>query len=122
MQNRTGLISNGYADITKCTRDDFVKVTKWADAIAVVYDEKEASVAQDRDAVIYRYMLPAYGMLPTLQIPNLYGLPNDKINCISNRLDVDVSIYMEEADNVSSDGLLRVKWGCAASNIQCMWR
>ena len=51
MQNRTGLICNGYADITKCTRDDFVKFTKWADAIAVVYDEKEASVAQDRDAV-----------------------------------------------------------------------
>ena len=65
-------------------------------------------------------MLPAYGMLPTLQIPNLYGLPKDKINCSSN---VDISIYMEEAlDDVSSDGLLRVKWGRAASNIQRMWR
>ena len=49
--------------------------------LAVVYDEKEASVAQDRDAD--RCMLPAYGMLPTLQIPNLYGLPKDKINCNS---------------------------------------
>ena len=29
---------------------------------------------------------------------------------------------MEEADDVSSDGLLRVKWGCAASNIQRMWK
>ena len=28
MQNRTGLICDGYADITKCTRDDFVKFTK----------------------------------------------------------------------------------------------
>ena len=62
-------------------------------------------------------------MLPTLQIPNLYGLPKDKINCSSNRLDIDISIYMEEADDVSSDGLLRVKWGmCAVSNIQSTWR
>jgi len=27
MQNRTGPISDGYADITKCTRDDFVVFT-----------------------------------------------------------------------------------------------
>ena len=40
-----------------------------------------------------------------------------------NRLDIDISIYMEEADDVSSDGLLRVKWGmCAVSNIQSTWR
>ena len=125
MQNRTGLICDGYADITKCTRDDFVKFTKWTQAMNVVYDEEEASVAQDRDAVtttMYRCMLPAYGMLPTLQVPNLYGLPKDKINCSNNRLDIDISTYMEEADDVSSNGLLRVKWGCAASNIQRMWK
>ena len=61
-------------------------------------------------------------MLPTLQVPNLYGLPKDKINCSNNRLDIDISTYMEEADDVSSNGLLRVKWGCAASIIQCMWK
>jgi hypothetical protein len=127
MQNRTGLICDGYADITKCTRDDFVKFTKWTHAMDVVYDEEEASVAQDRDAVtttMCRCMLPAYGMLPTLQVPNLYGLPKDKINCSSHRLDIDISIYMEEAEdvNVSNNGLLRVKWGCAASNIQRTWR
>ena len=86
MQNRTGLICDGYADITKCTRDDFVKFSQWTQAMNVVYDEEEASVAQDRDAettTMYRCMLPAYGMLPTLQVPNLYGLPKDKINCNS---------------------------------------
>ena len=54
MQNRTGLICDGYADITKCTRDDFVKFSQWTQAMNVVYDEEEASVAQDRDAVICR--------------------------------------------------------------------
>ena len=29
---------------------------------------------------------------------------------------------MEGAGNINGEGLLRVKWGCAASNIQRMWK
>ena len=42
MQNRSGPISDGYADITKCTRDDFVAFTKRTHAMDRVYDEEEA--------------------------------------------------------------------------------
>ena len=76
VQNRTGPISDGYADITKCTRDDFVVFTKWAGAMDVAYNEKEANEAKERSGPsveVYNGMLPAYGMLPTLQLPCLYG-------------------------------------------------
>jgi len=61
MQNRTGPISDGYADITKCTRDDFVVFSKWTQAMVQDYDEEEARASEER------------GKLPTLQIQNLYG-------------------------------------------------
>ena len=76
LQNNTGPISDGYADITKCTRDDFVVFTKWTGAMDVVYNEKEANEAKERSGnsvEVYNGMLPAYGMLPTLQLPCLYG-------------------------------------------------
>jgi hypothetical protein len=94
MQNRTGLISNGYADITKCTRDDFVKFTKWADAMNVVYDEKEASVAQDRDAVICRlcYQHIVCYQHYRYQIYMVY-LKTKSIAAVM----LIISIYMEEA-------------------------
>jgi len=110
MQNRTGPISDGYADITKCTRDDFVVFTKWTHAMDQVYDEEEAYASKER------------GKLPTLQMQNLYGLRKDRIDCSSNRLDIGINTYMEGAGDISGEGLLRVKWGCAASNIQRMWK
>ena len=47
-QNRTGPISDGYADITKCTRDDFVVFTKWTHAMDQVYDEEKACASEER--------------------------------------------------------------------------
>ena len=110
MQNRTGPISDGYADITKCTRDDFVVFSKWTQAMVQDYDEEKASASEER------------GKLPTLQIQNLYGLRKDSIDCSSNRLDIGINTYMEGAGDINGEGLLRVKWGCAASNIQRMWK
>ena len=74
MQNRTGPISDGYADITitKCTRDDFVRFTKWTDTLDIEYNEKEAIESKERgtpDIEFYGDSLPACGMLPTLQLP-----------------------------------------------------
>ena len=74
------------------------------------YDEEEACASKER------------GKLPTLQIQNLYGLRKDSIDCSSNRLDIGINTYMEGAGDINGEGLLRVKWGCAASNIQCMWK
>jgi len=99
MQNRTGPISDGYADITKCTRDDFVVFTKWTHAMDQVYDEEEACASKE------------HGKLPTLQIQNLYGLRKDRIDCSSNRLDIGINTYMEGAGDINGEGLLRVKWG-----------
>ena len=110
MQNRTGPISDGYADITKCTRDDFVVFSKWTQAMVQDYDEEKACASEER------------GKLPTLQIQNLYGLRKDSIDCSSNRLDIGINTYMEGAGDINGEGLLRVKWRCAASNIQRMWK
>ena len=110
MQNRTGPISDGYADITKCTRDDFVVFAKWTHAFDQVYDEEEACTSEER------------GKLPTLQIQNLYGLRKDRIDCSSYRLDIGINTYMEGTGDINGEGLLLVKWGCAASNIQRMWK
>jgi len=76
IQKITGPIVDGYADITKCTRDDFlyfVNFTKW-------YYGEGASESKERGTVslsLLASILPAYGngMLPTLQIPNLYVWP-----------------------------------------------
>ena len=106
MQNRTGPISDGYADITKCTRDDFVLFTKWTHALGQVYDEEKACASKER------------GELPTLQIQNLYGLLKDSIDCSSNRLYIGINTYMEGEGDINGEGLLRVKWGCAVGSIQ----
>ena len=48
VQNRTGPISDGYADITKCTRDDFVRFTKQTHTFEIEYNEKEAFKSKER--------------------------------------------------------------------------
>ena len=82
MQNRTGPISDGYADITKCTRDDFVRFTKLTNTFDIEYNEKEAIESKERGTPDSTYgdMLPACGMLPTLQLPCLYGFPTSRNN------------------------------------------
>ena len=110
MQNRTGPISDGYADITKYTRDDFAVFSQWTQSMVQEYDVEKACASEER------------GKLPTLQIQNLYGLRKDSIDCSSNRLDIGINTYMEGAGDINGEGLLRVKWGCAASNIQRMWK
>jgi len=69
VQNNTGPISDGYADITKCTRDDFVRFTRRTDTFEIKYSEKEASDSKERGTPdkFYGDLLPACGMLPTLQ-------------------------------------------------------
>ena len=57
-----------------------------------------------------------------LQIQNLYGLRKDRIDCSSYRLDIGINTYMEGTGDINGEGLLLVKWGCAASNIQRMWK
>jgi len=76
VQNMTGPISDGYADITKCTRDDFVRFTKRIDTFDIEYNEKEASESKTRGIPdkFYGDLLPACGMLPTLQLSCLYDL------------------------------------------------
>jgi len=83
VQNRTGPISDGYADITKCTRDDFVRFTKQTHTFEIEYNEKEAIESKERgtpDIEFYGDLLPACGMLPTLQLPCLYGFPAPRNN------------------------------------------
>jgi len=89
VQNRTGPISDGYADITKCTRDDFVRFTKRIDTFDIEYNEKEASESKARgipDIEFYGDLLPACGMLPTLQLSCPYGLTasHDTITKLDN--------------------------------------
>ena len=81
VQNRTGPISDGYADITKCTRDDFVRFTKLTNSFDIEYNENEAIESKERGTPdsIHGDMLPACGMLPTLQLPCLYGFPTSRI-------------------------------------------
>ena len=82
VQNRTGPISDGYADITKCTRDDFVRFTKLTNTFDIEYNEKEAIESKERGTPDSNHgiMLPACGMLPTLQLPCLYGFPTSRNN------------------------------------------
>jgi len=114
VQNRTGPISDGYADITKCTRDDFVIFTKWAGAMDVAYNEKEANEAKERSGPsveVYNGMLPACGMLPTLQLPCLYGFTASRDTITksdNNELRVvsvpEVEIVSDEGYNMGSSG------------------
>ena len=82
VQNRTGPISDGYAVITKCTRDDFVRFTKLTNTFDIEYNEKEAIESKERGTPDSTYgdMLPACGMLPTLQLPCLYGFSTSRNN------------------------------------------
>jgi len=63
VQNRTGPISDGYADITKCTRDDFVRFTKRIDTLEIdyiEYNEKEAIESKARGHQILNFMVIYY--------------------------------------------------------------
>jgi len=119
IQNSTGPISDGYADITKCTRDDFVRFTKWTDTFGIdtfgiEYNEKEAIESKERgtpDIEFYGALLPACGMLPTLQLPCLYGLtasPDTITKSDINELRVvsvpEVEIVSDGDHNMGSSG------------------
>lgn len=67
----------------------------------VVYNEEEACESKEHGtSELYRGMLPACGMLPTLQIPYLHGLPiphnnddpPDSITKLDNNALTDVSL------------------------------
>ena len=37
-------------------------------------------------------------------------------------ISISINTYMEGAGDINGEGLLRVKWGCAANNSQRMWK
>ena len=37
-------------------------------------------------------------------------------------ISISINTYMEGAGDINGESLLRVKWGCATSNIQRMWK
>ena len=72
----------------------------------IVYNEKEANEAKERSGTsveVYNGMLPAYGMLPTLQLPCLYGFTASR-DTITKSDNTELRVLSVPEVEIVSDG------------------